>query len=203
MNSNDWDVRYEAATNIWSLTPNQFVVEYLGHLEPGSMIDLAGGEGRNALWFATRGWQVENSDFSGVALEKFTTRAKEEGLETACFATQVDATAPTTFALSPVDLGIIIYLQIDALGLAQAINSLCKNIKPGGTFFGVWHARENLNEGFGGPRDLDVLPTQDELRQALTNENLADFKVELKVREVSDGEITRQAIDVIAIGTKL
>lgn len=203
MDSHDWDIRYEASDNIWSLTPNQFVVEYLEHLKPGSMIDLAGGEGRNALWFATRGWKVENSDFSGVALEKFTTRAKGEGLSEVCYATQVDATTLTTFALSPVDLGIIIYLQIEEAGISQAIKSLAENIKAGGTFFGVWHARENLTGGFGGPKDPNVLPTQDELHLALKAAGLSEIKVELKIREFVDGETNRKAIDVIALGIKI
>ena len=39
------------------------------------MVDLAGGEGRNAIWFASRGWQAENVEFSEVALTKFRSRA--------------------------------------------------------------------------------------------------------------------------------
>jgi SAM-dependent methyltransferase len=202
MDSNDWDKRYAAAETVWSLTPNQFVVEYLSDLPAGSMIDLAGGEGRNALWFATRGWKAENADFSGVALQKYTERAAAEGLSEQCIATQVDATNATPFALAPVDLGIIIYLQIEAEGLAAAIASLGAAIKPGGTFFGVWHARENLDGGFGGPQRPEWLPTKDELRTALDASGIPGATIELRNREVNVEGGTRTAIDVIAHAIK-
>ena len=204
MDSNDWDKRYEAADNIWSLTPNQFVVEYLSDLPTGSVIDLAGGEGRNALWFASRGWQAENTDFSPVALRKFSDRAAELGLAERCVATCVDATSEELkFTLAPVDLGMIIYLQINAKDLAQAIKSLVSALEPNGTFFGVWHARENLDGGFGGPQDPAVLPTQEELRIACVNAGLNDPMIEIKKRSVDVDGSERIAIDVVAMATKL
>jgi SAM-dependent methyltransferase len=202
MDSADWDKRYAAADSVWSLTPNQFVVEYLSDLPAGTMIDLAGGEGRNALWFATRGWKAENADFSGVALQKFTERAATEGLSELCVATQVDATNATPFALAPVDLGIMIYLQIEAEGLAAAIASLAAAIKPGGTFCGVWHARENLTDGYAGPQRADWLPTQGELRAALDAAGLPGATIELRNREVAVEGGTRIAIDVVAHAIK-
>jgi len=203
MESTDWDKRYEAADNIWSLTPNQFVVEYLSDLPTGSVIDLAGGEGRNALWFASRGWQAENADFSPVALKKFSDRAVQEGLADNCVATCIDATAAEpTFALAPVDLGMIIYLQIDAEGLAQAIVSLAAALKSQGTFFGVWHARENLDGGFGGPQDPAVLPTQDELRTACARAGLGEPLIAIKRRPVQVEGIERVAIDVVMVAKK-
>jgi SAM-dependent methyltransferase len=203
MDSNDWDKRYEAADSIWSLTPNQFVVEYLSDLPAGSLIDLAGGEGRNARWFANRGWQAENADFSAVALSKFSERAEQEGLVAQCVATCIDATASEpTFALAPVDLGMIVYLQIDSDGLAIAIISLANAIKPNGTFFGVWHARENLDGGFGGPQDPAVLPTQDELRSACVRAGLSEPLIEIKHRSVQVDDTERIAFDVVVLAVK-
>ena len=203
MDSSDWDKRYEAADNVWSLTPNQFVVEYLSDLPAGSVIDLAGGEGRNALWFASRGWHAENADFSLVALKKFSDRTAQEGLAEHCVATCIDATAAEpTFALAPVDLGMIIYLQIDAEGLTQAIVSLASAIKSQGTFFGLWHARENLDGGFGGPQDPAVLPTQDELRAACAQAGLVEPLIQIKRRTVHVEGAERVAIDVVLVAKK-
>ncbi|MCU1514795.1 MAG: methyltransferase [Microbacteriaceae bacterium] len=198
MDSNDWDARYEAADSVWSLAPNEFVVEYLERLPAGTMIDLAGGEGRNALWFASRGWLAENVDFSKVALDKFVTRAAEIGLADRCTATLVDATAAPALALAPADLGVIAYLQVEASGLAVAIASLVAGLKPGGTFFGVWHARENLADGMGGPQDATVLPTQAELRHALDAAGLPTATIALRERRVTAGT----AIEMVAVATK-
>src|ERR1700712_1041252 len=70
MDAQTWDERYAAAGLVWSATPNQFVAAELAALPPGRALDLACGEGRNALWLADRGWQVTAVDFSRVALDK-------------------------------------------------------------------------------------------------------------------------------------
>ena len=70
MDARAWDERYAASELVWSATPNQFVAAELADLDPGRALDLAAGEGRNALWLADRGWQVTAVDFSQVALDK-------------------------------------------------------------------------------------------------------------------------------------
>jgi SAM-dependent methyltransferase len=203
MDSQDWDTRYKSADNIWSLSPNEFVAQYLEHLPTGSMIDLAGGEGRNALWFASRGWQVENVEFSKIALGKFCDRAEKENLQELCKATHADVTEDIQFALQNVDLGVIAYLHIESTGLTKAIQSLVSNIKPGGTFFGIWHARENLVDGFGGPQDPEVIPTKEEIQEALVASGISGASIELKERRVNVGEEIKTAIDLVILAVKL
>ncbi|MGW2237435.1 class I SAM-dependent methyltransferase, partial [Streptomyces sp. NPDC001759] len=71
MDAADWDQRYRGSELVWRAEPNRFVEEELRDLEPsGRAVDLAAGEGRNAVWLAERGWEVDAVDFSGVALEK-------------------------------------------------------------------------------------------------------------------------------------
>jgi SAM-dependent methyltransferase len=199
MDKAQWDARYAAAPSVWSITPNEFVVEFLSELPAGRVIDLAGGEGRNALWLAARGWQAEVADFSQVALDKFIERAAEEGLAESCFATLADATSPTAYQLAPADLGLIAYLQIDAAGLSDAILSLTEALAPGATFFGVWHARENLTEGFGGPQNPAMLPTLDELRAACERAGLSIQTLEIRERHFESAGEPRVGIDVVLL----
>jgi hypothetical protein len=168
----------------------------------GRVIDLAGGEGRNALWLAGRGWQAEVADFSQVALDKFTARAAEEGLAERCFATLSDATTETSYALAPADLGLIAYLQIDAAGLSDAIVSLTEALASGATLFGVWHERENLTRGFGGPKVAEMLPTTDELRAACERAGLRIHTLELRERHFETEGVARVGIDVVLVARK-
>ena len=197
-----WDKRYAESDMVWSLEPNEFVVEYLSDLPAGKMLDLGGGEGRNALWFASRGWHVENSDFSAVAVEKFLQRAERESLTELCTGTAVDATNPESCVTKPVDLAVLAYLQIPAADLAAAIATAAQSLRSGGTLFGVWHARENLDGGYGGPQNQAVLPSQDELRDACEAEGLNISTLTLKEREVDTAEGVRIAIDVVLFATK-
>src|SRR5207244_12631949 len=70
MDATAWDERYRSAELVWGVRPNRWVERELADLPPGRALDLACGEGRNALWLAARGWQVTAVDFSAVALDK-------------------------------------------------------------------------------------------------------------------------------------
>lgn len=161
------------------------------------MVDLAGGEGRNALWFAKNGWQTENVEISQVALDKFFLRAQHESLESRCTATHADATT-AKFSLRA-DLLVIAYLQIPAPSLAKALSNAVDQLNPGATVFGVWHAKRNLVDGFGGPPSPDMLPTPDEL-EAWAEQNLETYEAfEVNRMVVKDG-VKHTAIDVILKG---
>ena len=196
-----WDQRYAESEMVWSLEPNEFVVEYLSDLPAGKMLDLGGGEGRNALWFASRGWHVENSDFSAVAVTKFLQRAEREGLLELCTGTTVDATHPESCVTKPVDLAVMAYLQIPAADLAAAIATAAHSLLPGGTLFGVWHARENLEYGFGGPPSPELNPTQDELRAACEAVGMKIETLTLRERYFVSGDQQRKAIDAVLLAT--
>lgn len=197
MDSDFWDQRYAETDTVWSHNPNQFVVESCAELPVGRMADFAGGEGRNALWFASRGWEAENIDFSSVAIERSRHWAWEQGVTNRFVGTVADATAPNTSTLAPLDLALMAYLQLPAEQLREAIVNAMAQLKPGGLFFGVWHARENLDGGFGGPPDPAVLPTQDDLRAVCDAAGATVRSLELRDRVV--GEHT--AIDVVLIAT--
>ena len=202
MSPDDWNARYASSPSVWSITPNEFVVEFLSDVPPGKVIDLAGGEGRNALWLASRGWQAEVADFSQVALDKFIVRAAEEGLADQCFATLADATNPTAYKLAPADLGLIAYLQIEAEGLSDAIVSLTSALAPGATLFGVWHERENLTRGFGGPQIPELLPTVDELSAACERAGVRIQTLETRERHFESSGVARVGIDVVLLAER-
>ncbi len=189
MDSNYWDDKYSTEDYVYTKLENRFVVEYCQDLEGTTAIDLAGGEGRNSVYLAKRGWQVENIDFSQVALDKYLKFAQEERVLDKCSLTCSSALEfnPKT---TPVDLGVIAYLQINQPDLKTAILRLVSNIKPGGHLFGVWHSRDNLTGGFGGPRDPEVLPDVATITEALEGSNL-----EIKVLMNRDGQIqTREGL---------
>lgn len=159
-----WNKRYDTDEFVYTLTPNMFVIEFLADLKPGTVIDVAGGEGRNSLYLAERGHTCENVDVSQVGLNKWLKIAKERGVADRALAncaSGVDFKAK----LAPADLGLIAYLQVEKHILDKSIANTAKQLKPGAMLFGVWHARENLIDGFGGPQDPKVLPTASELRE--------------------------------------
>src|SRR3546814_4611319 len=77
MDAKDWDERYAATELVWSAEPNRFVAELVSPLTPGTAVDIAAGEGRNAIWLAQQGWTVTATDYSSVAVERMRARAAE------------------------------------------------------------------------------------------------------------------------------
>jgi NADPH-dependent curcumin reductase CurA len=163
MNADDWNDRYrEAAANresVWSLEPNEWVVEALADLTPGTAVDLAAGEGRNALWLAERGWQVTAVDFAAVGLAAGAGRASDLGFDVRW--QKADAT--TWHASEPVDLVLVAYLQLPAAELAKVVRNAASALRAGGTLALIAHDRDNT---VGGPQDTAVLTTVAELEDA-------------------------------------
>lgn len=149
MDAEAWDERYRAADRLWSTTPNKFVAARLADVEPGVGLDLASGEGRNAVWLAERGWEMVAVDFSSVALD----RGRE-------LSDAVEFIAADVFSWEPnrdFDLILIAYLQVEAEALADLVGRARGWLEPGGELFMIGHDLSNLDEGVGGPQVPDLL----------------------------------------------
>lgn len=193
MDASAWDERYRSADRVWSAEPNVFVAEETSSMPPGRVIDLAGGEGRNALWLAERGWDAEVVEFSPVALEKAGAWAAERGLSLR--RTQADATSEVE--LDPADLVLVAYLQLPAEEFARAFHTAAAAVRPGGTLLVISHALENLERGYGGPPEPRVLATSDQLAELAAAEGLTIEWVGNRERQVSTPDGSRTAIDVV------
>ncbi len=179
MDADAWDERYAASELVWSAEPNRFVAEELADLPPGRAVDLAAGEGRNAIWLARRGWQVTAVDFSAVALDKGARLAGDTPVE------WVVGDATTWRAEQPLDLAVIAYLQLPAAERRAASRNAVESLRPGGTFLLVAHDSTNLAEGTGGPQDPAVLMTAEDV--------LADLDgIEVDVQRA--GRVAREVV---------
>lgn len=152
MDAGAWDARYAASELVWSASPNRFVVEELAYLRPGRAVDVACGEGRNAIWLAQLGWQVTAIDFSQVALDKGAQLAGDLPITWVC----ADV---THWRGADVDLALVAYLQVGAHARETVMRAAFEALAPGGTLLVVAHDSTNLTEGVGGPQDPTVLYT--------------------------------------------
>ncbi|WP_278259803.1 Bax inhibitor-1/YccA family protein [Nocardioides convexus] len=75
-----WDERYAGSDRVWSGRPNQRLTEQVADLAPGTALDVACGEGGDAIWLAKQGWKVTAVDVSQVALARVADHAEDEGV---------------------------------------------------------------------------------------------------------------------------
>lgn len=59
-----WDNRYSSASFAYGEEPNEFFKEHLSKLTPGRILLPGDGEGRNGVFAASLGWDVEAFDIS-------------------------------------------------------------------------------------------------------------------------------------------
>ena len=182
MDARQWDQRYADTELVWSVTPNQFVAAELADLPPGRAVDLAAGEGRNAIWLASRGWEVTAVDFSQVALDKG--RRLAESQELTGSVTWVCADATTWTGDGEYDLVVLAYLQLPEGERRAAARAAVEALRPGGTFLLVAHDSINPAEGTGGPQDPAVLMTTDDVLDDLGGLPLEVVRAERVVRQV-------------------
>jgi SAM-dependent methyltransferase len=195
MDASGWDERYRSADLVWGAEPNRFVAEAFGAREPaGRALDLACGEGRNAIWLAQRGWQVTAVDFSEVAIERARKLAAEAGASVEWV--HGDAAAweadPGAFALV-----VVSYLQVPAAERRAVLARAAAALAPGGELFMIGHARRNLAEGVGGPQHPAVLWDPDELAAELRDAGFEVARCEEVLRPVEVEGEAREAIDVL------
>ena len=194
MDRDDWNRRYETTELLWTAEPNQFLVAEVSALTPGSALDLAAGEGRNAVWLARRGWWVTAVDFSDVAL------AKAEQLASAA---QVDVTAVcadvTDYAAPPgaFDLVVVLYLHLPAAQRRPVHRRAARALVPAGTLLVVGHDTANLTQGYGGPQDPEVLFSPDDVVADLAGTGLMVEKAVSLSRKVTTPGGERVAIDAL------
>jgi len=152
----DWNARYAQKELLWTAQPNRLFAAEVEGIEPGRALDVACGEGRNAVWLAELGWQVTGIDFSDVALGKAAELARARGVEVEWVAADVLVHEPAPGAF---DLVAVLYLQLPHDELARALRRAARAVAPGGALIVLGHDTRNLTDGYGGPRDPSVLFT--------------------------------------------
>ena len=63
MDAQQWNDRYATSEFVWTTTANQFLPAEVEVMTAGKALDLACGEGRNAVWLANQGWAATGVDF--------------------------------------------------------------------------------------------------------------------------------------------
>lgn len=194
MDAADWDERYRERELVWSAGPNAFVAQQLVDHPRGRALDLAAGEGRNALWLAEQGFEVEAVEFSPVAVAKGRELAARRGVDVTF--TVADLTEPLD-ALAPADVVLLAYLHLPRAAERGVLRRAAALVAPGGTFLLVAHARRNLTDGTGGPPDPQLLPTPDEVTAEIDGTGLVVDQAGEVTRDVEVEGEQRTAIDVL------
>jgi SAM-dependent methyltransferase len=200
MDASDWNARYDTTELIWKGEPNQFLPIEVTDLKVGSAVDLACGEGRNAVWLAKQGWTVTGVDFSSVGVEKGRKLASDNGVDATWVVADATTWEPPETGF---DLVAVFYLQLPAAERRASMHTAVRSLAIGGTLILVGHDLLNLTEGYGGPQDPTFLLTAEAIIDDVTAAEVS-LDVELVIeksgrvdRVVATDDGDRTAIDTL------
>jgi len=148
-----WDQRYAENETVYGYEPNKFFKLFIDLHKPGSILLPAEGEGRNAVYAASKGWQVDAFDFSEVAREKALDFARGENV-----LVNYDLKNITAFKAEKLyDAVGLIYVHLPEEQRKKFHQEIYNSIKPGGFMVLEAFAKEQAQFESGGPRDTALL----------------------------------------------
>ena len=119
----------------WRREPHGFLVRSVANLTPGSAIDVGCGEGTDAIWLASAGWEVTAADLSNVALD----RARAEDSEHRVTWLQADLISFRP-PVDSYDLVVAQFLHVPPKERASVFEGLARAVRVGGTLLFCAHA---------------------------------------------------------------
>lgn len=123
----------------WSGKPNSLLVEEVSALAAGTALDLGCGEGADAIWLASQGWQVSALDVSATALARAAGHASAAGVTKAIDWERCDLAV--SFPRGSFDLVSACYLHSPVeMPRGRILREAAGAVAPGGTLLIVGHA---------------------------------------------------------------
>ncbi len=170
--SDFWNQRYATVEYAYGTEPNEFYREELEKLKPGKILFPAEGEGRNAVYAAVRGWEVSAFDLSSEAKRKAVLLANEKNVT---LDYQVAGYEDVQFAKETFDVLVLIFAHIHPLKRREYHRKLISFLKPGGTLILEGFSKKQIYNNTGGPRDVNMLFSIDELQEDFNTFTLLDI----------------------------
>ena len=169
-----WNERYAKKELTWSSRPNALLESLVVGRPAGKVLDVASGEGRNALWLASRGWQVDAIDFSSVGIGRGRALATERNLEVNWITADV---CQHIFVRAEYDLVIVVFLHTTVEERVIWLPAVIEAVGPSGQLIYIAHDPSNIDHGVGGPKDMTLLPGLEDVCAELGDFQILQAKI--------------------------
>ncbi len=171
----DWDARFASEGYLFGTEPNRFLASCRDLIGPsGRVLCVADGEGRNSVWLAAQGLDVEAFDASPVGVAKAERLAAGRGVSVRYQVADVDG---WDWPEEAYDVVVAIYVQFSPPAQRRRVfGRIERALRPGGLFLLEGYRLEQLAHGTGGPRIPDQLYTEPQLRAELAAFTLEEVR---------------------------
>ena len=178
-----WNERFDVDEFIFGKDPNLFLVESTKKYATGGsrVLCVADGEGRNSVWLAQQGMQVDAFDVSAVAIKKAKKFASDNQVDIAFHHSDCDS---YPWQPNQYDAIAAIFIQFaDPELRARLFDNMINGLKPGGLLIVQGYTPNQLEYKTGGPGQLSHLYTEELMTELLAGMNVLEirsYETELK-----------------------
>ena len=191
---NQWDERYARQEYIYGTEPNKFLKEQLSLLKPGRILFPAEGEGRNAVFAASLGWETDAFDQSVEGQKKAVKLATHKGVNINYYIQSLNDWNPEP---DQYDCIALIFVHLPD-GLRQQVHkAVVRALKPGGTLLLEAFTLNQLPRTSGGPKTAELLFLEEQITSDFKNLIFAEFAETQTTLE--EGPLHQGVADVIQL----
>ncbi len=191
-----WNDKFSRDGFLYGTKPNSFIQENSHLIEKKSTILCLGeGEGRNAIFLAKRGLQVEALDASDIGLKKLQQRALEEDIAITIRHTLIENWQPAK------KYGAIIssFMHLSKEEQKDMFIKSIDALKQNGYFIAEFFSIDQVNFLSGGPKDTNILYKLDELYTLFSTLPCTIHKLSQEIIELNEGDGHNGEASVIRI----
>jgi SAM-dependent methyltransferase len=170
-----WDQRFDRPDYLFGTEPNAWLASQRALFEPGKRaLAVADGEGRNSVWLARQGLEVDAFDLSPVGVTKARALAQQSGVAVNYDVADCDAWHWPT---AEYDYVVAIFVQFaDPTARARLFANMVASLKPGGYLLLQGYTPKQLDYKTGGPGVLEHLYTPELLRAELPGLRIVELR---------------------------
>lgn len=180
-----WDRRFAGSEFIYGREPARFLSDHRDLLPPsGRALDVAAGEGRNAVFLALHGFEVDAVDISRAGLEKAQLLADEAGVSIRTIVADL-----TDYDIKQQEYDVVVvinYLQRDLMDDLKAA------LKPGGIIIYQTYTTAQLDIPGAHPMRRDFLLEPGELRASFEEFTILEYRETATEHNALAGLIARK-----------
>lgn len=171
-----WNKRFDNADYLFGTTPNVYLQSHADKFPAsGSALCVADGEGRNSVWLARRGLQVDAFDISEVGVAKARKLAHAAGVQVNYTVADCDL---WPWPAAHYDLVAAIFIQFaDPAMRTRLFANIVHTLKPGGLLVLQGYTPKQLEYKTGGPPILSHLYNEDMLQGAFAELELLELRM--------------------------
>jgi len=166
-----WNQRFAGDDYLFGTAPNEWLREHAHHWQAGQrVLCVADGEGRNSVWLAQRGLQVEAFDIADQGVAKAKRLAATQGVTVAFQVAGCDDYAWPEAAFDGV---AAIFVQFADPSMRERLfANIVRSLKPGGVLVLQGYTPKQLDYRTGGPPVLSHLYSEAMLRETFAGMDL-------------------------------